>query len=171
MPIFQRKRDREYQVATKLLADGKTKDAVEMLRKILSENPRYTDAIISLAVGLLQLQKKPSADNPLTKEAISLFDRAIKIKPKDPIPYFNKGVCLRKLGLLENALESFEKAIDIDDKLPLALLHIAEINYELAHWQDALDFARMALVRDPGLEEALSWVPDAMRKAGLLEKS
>ena len=46
---------------------------------------------------------------------------------------------------------------------------MAEINYELAHWEEAVELARMALVRDPGLEEALSWVPDAMRKAGLLE--
>ena len=47
----------------------------------------------------------------------------------------------------------------------MAILHMAEINYELGRWDEAVELARLALVRDPGLDEALGWVPDAVSKA------
>jgi len=45
---------------------------------------------------------------------------------------------------------------------------MAEINYELENWDEAIKLARLALVRDPGLERSMGWVRVAMRKAGFL---
>jgi tetratricopeptide (TPR) repeat protein len=85
------------------------------------------------------------------------------------VPPFNTGVCLRKVGELKMALENFQRALKLEKKQPLALLHIAEINYELGNWETAIEYARMALMRDPGVEGALGWVKDAMRNAGRLD--
>ena len=117
----------------------------------------------------METQDQPDRESPETVEAFQLLDKASVIAKKDAVPLFNRGVILRDLGLLEKALESFKAAARLDRKLPLALLHSAEICYELERWDEAIEFARAALVKDPGIESALTWVKDAMDKAGYIE--
>ncbi len=167
--FFGRKRDDEYQEAARKLAEGETKAAIDQLRKILLEKPKHVNAMVTLAVALIQVQKEPKIGAPETIEAMKLLDKAGEMRPKDPVPVFNKGVCLRNLGLLEEALECFEGALKLEKRLPIAIVHMAEISYELERWEDAVHLARLALIRDPGLEDGLGWVPDAMKKAGYLD--
>jgi tetratricopeptide (TPR) repeat protein len=97
------------------------------------------------------------------------LDLAAEKAPQDPVPHFNKGVCLRHLGQREEALKSFRAVLEREERNALAVLHMAEINYEMERWDEALELARVALVRDPTLEPNLGWVRVAMRKAGRLE--
>ncbi|MFX0108678.1 MAG: tetratricopeptide repeat protein [Candidatus Hodarchaeota archaeon] len=170
MPHFGRKKDKEYEEAAVLLADGHFEEAIARFRAYLETYPEHTNAMVSLAVALIQAQKKPKKDSPATLDALALLDSAAKLSPKDPVPLFNKGVCLRDLGMPEEALLSFQAAVDLEDRLPLAILHMAEINYELENWEEAVDLARLALIRDPGIEEGLTWVPGAMKKAGYMDE-
>jgi tetratricopeptide (TPR) repeat protein len=169
MPIFRKKNDTEYRKAARHITEGKFPEAIELLRKILKENPKHVNAKTSLAIALMEIQQNPNMNSPETTEALRLLDEARSIDKKNPVPLFNKGVLLRKLGMLEESLEAFLAAIDIEKRQPLALLQIAEINYELERWEKAIEYARQALIRDPGLENALTWVRDAMIKAGLIE--
>jgi tetratricopeptide (TPR) repeat protein len=169
MPLLKRAKDSKYRDAAKLLANGNAKEAITKLRSIISEKPDNVNARVCLAVALIQSQEKPDINSPLTKEAMEQLDLAAEKAPKDPVPYFNKGVLLRNLGLKEEALSAFEKALEIEERLPLAVLHMAEINYELENWDKAVELARLALVRDPGLEPNMGWVRVAMRKAGMLD--
>ena len=169
MSIFRKKNDKEYEKAARLITEGKFPEAIELLRRILKINPKHVNAKISLAIALMEIQQDPDLNSPETVEALTLLDDAASIDKKNPVPLFNKGVLLRKLGLLKDALDVFLAAIKIEKKQPLALLQIAEINYELERWETAVEYARQALIRDPGLESTLSWVRDAMIKAGLLE--
>ena len=170
MGFLGRKNKKKYEQAARLLADGEIEEAIAMLRAIIEEDPTHTHALTSLAVALMETQDEPDWDHPDTIEAMHLLDRAEKSNPKDVIPVFNKAVILRNLGRLEEALETFEAALQIEERLPLAILHMAEINYELGRWEKAVELARLALIRDPGIEGALTWVPDAMKKAGYLDE-
>ncbi|NWF94991.1 MAG: tetratricopeptide repeat protein [Candidatus Thorarchaeota archaeon] len=171
MPLFKPKtKENEYEQAARLLTAGKAADSIPILRSILTKNPQNGDAMVTLAVALMEVQAEPAFDSSQTQEALALLEQASRIAPKSAIPHFNRGVCLRKTGKLEEALASFESALKLEEKSPLVLLHMAEVNYELGRWEKALDLARKALARDPGLESALVWVPDAMRKAGRLEE-
>ena len=169
MPIFGRSKDTEYSQAARLLANGDTLAAIDAFRKIISEKPDHTNARVSLAVALMQAQDEPDVDSPLTIEALEQLDTAASLAIDDPVPHFNKGVLLRDLKLFDKALRSFEVTLDIEERLPTAILHMAEINYELENWEEAIKLARLALVRDPGLEGSMGWVRVAMRKAGLLD--
>ncbi len=169
MPIFGRSKDTEYEQAVKMLANGETQIAIDKLRQIISKKPGHTNALISLAIALMQAQETPTIDSPLTVEALERLDKAAALSPKDPVPYFNKGVLLRDLKELEKALISFEKALEIEDRLAPAILHMAEINYELENWEKSIELARLALIRDPGMEASMGWVRVAMRKAGMLD--
>lgn len=170
MGLFGKKKNREYEEAARVLADGRPREAVELLREFLEKHPKHVHALTTLGVALLELQDEPDWMSPLTEEAFQLFDRAANIDPKDPVPLFNKAVSLRNLGRLEEALECFESVLQVEKRNALAVLHMAEIYYELERWEKAVELARLALIRDPGIRGSLEWVPDAMRKAGYLDE-
>lgn len=169
MPLFGRSKDLEYKEAARLLKEGNIPEATTKLRAIIEKNPTHTNAYVTLAVALMETQEKPTRDSSQAIEALALLDTAATLDSKNPIPYFNKGVTLRKLGLLEEALVSFEKALEREGRQPLAIANMAEINYELERWEEAIRLAKLALIRDPGLESSMGWVRVAMRKAGMLD--
>lgn len=169
MPIFGRSKDVKYAEAARLLNDGKAAEAIPKLRLIIEKKPNHTNAYVTLAVALMEIQEKPTKDSPQTVEALALLDTAANLDQNSPVPHFNMGVMLRNLGLLEEALMSFEKALEREERQPLAIANMAEINYELERWEEAVRLAKLALIRDPGLESAMGWVRVAMRKAGMLD--
>ena len=169
MPIFGRSKDIDYRNAARLLNDGKIEEAIAALRIIIEKNPEHVNAIVTLAVALMEVQEKPTKDSVETVEAFALLDTAAAMDSKSPIPHFNMGVMQRNLGLLEESLISFEKALEREKRQPLAIANMAEVNYELERWEEAIRLAKLALIRDPGLEGAMGWVRVAMRKAGMLD--
>ncbi|MFW9808508.1 MAG: tetratricopeptide repeat protein [Candidatus Thorarchaeota archaeon] len=169
MPLFGRSKDKEYEAAARLLASGDAAGAIEALEKLIELNPDHMNAHITLAIALMEVQEKPVRNDPRTIEAFAHLDTAKAMEPDNPVPVFNMAVCQRNLGMLEESLVSFEKALEIEERQPLAILHMAEINYELERWEEALRLAKLALIRDPGLESSMGWVRVAMRKAGMLD--
>ena len=169
MPIFGRSKDADYEQAARLLASGETLSAIDQFREIITNKPNHTNARVSLAVALVQVQDEPDIESPRTIEALEQLDTAASLAPNDPVPYFNKGVLLRDLKEFDRALRSFEIALEIEERLAPAILHMAEIHYELENWEKAIELARLTLVRDPGMEGSMGWVRVAMRKAGLLD--
>ncbi|MHA2351930.1 MAG: hypothetical protein ACXABX_02285 [Candidatus Thorarchaeota archaeon] len=169
MPLFRRSKDLDYRNAARMLNEGRVEEAVTALRIIIEKKPEYINAYITLAVALMEVQETPTRDSPQTVDAFALLDTAAALDPKNPIPHFNMGVMLRNLGLLEESLVSFEKALEIEERQPLAIANMAEVNYELERWEEAIRLAKLALIRDPGLESAMGWVRVAMRKAGMID--
>lgn len=169
MPLFGRSKDLDYRNAARLLNEGRIEEAITELRIIIEKNPEHINAYVTLAVAYMEAQEKPTRDSTQTIEALALLDTAAALDPENPLPHFNMGVMLRNLGLLEESLISFQKAIDIEKRQPLAIANMAEINYELERWEEAIRLAKLALIRDPGLESAMGWVRVAMRKAGMLD--
>jgi len=169
MPLFGRSRDLDYRNAARLLNEDKIEEAMIELRFIIEKNPEHINAYVTLAVALMEVQEKPTSDSVQTVEALALLDTAAALDPENPIPHFNMGVMQRNLGLLEESLVSFEKALDREKRQPLAIANMAEVNYELERWEEAIRLAKLAIIRDPGLEGAMGWVRVAMRKAGMLD--
>jgi tetratricopeptide (TPR) repeat protein len=170
MPIFGRKKNKEYEQAVRLLAEGQFEDAIERLRFIIDEHPNFTDALTSIGVAMIQSLGENKEDGRMVQEAFDFLDRAMASNPNDPVPVFNKAVCLRDLGRLDDAVAAFDRVLEIEDRFALAILHKAEISYEQEKYEEAVDLARLAAIRDPGTTQSMSWVKDAMEKAGLLDE-
>ena len=169
MPLFRRSKDKKYTAAARLLADGDAAGAVEALERIIELDPDHLNAHITLAIALMEVQETPTRDSLQTIEAFAHLDTASNLDPENPVPVFNMGVSLRSLGELEESLVSFEKALEIEERQPLAILHMAEVNYELERWEEAIRLAKLALIRDPGLETTMGWIRVAMRKAEMID--
>jgi len=65
-------------------------------------------------------------DNAHDKEALSCFDRALRIAPFYGTPMSNKAELLRRMGRYEDAVGLLEKVIDMEPDYPLAHYYLAE---------------------------------------------
>ncbi|MCK5158949.1 MAG: tetratricopeptide repeat protein, partial [Candidatus Heimdallarchaeota archaeon] len=59
------------------------------------------------------------------EKAIEYFDRVIAAESENTMAWNNKGVALRKLGKIEDAINCYNKALSIDPDLSRALLNKA----------------------------------------------
>ena len=170
MPLFGRNNNKEYEHAVRQLADGQIEAAIERLKLIIENSPNHTNALTSLGVALIQSLGEHKQEGRVVQEAFDYLDRAMASNPKDPVPVFNKAVCLRDLGRLDDAFATFDRVLEIEERFALAVLHQAEIRYEQDRYEEAVDLARLAAIRDPGTTQSMDWVKDAMEKAGLLDE-
>src|SRR5437868_1887637 len=60
------------------------------------------------------------ADASRCSEALSSADEAIRLEPNFPMAHVNRGYALNRLGRLEQAEESYRRALAHDSKLPEA---------------------------------------------------
>jgi tetratricopeptide (TPR) repeat protein len=79
-------------------------------------------------------------------EAIPVIDESLAIQPSDVI-YILRGQADYKLGIMDSALEFFDKALKLDPNNPLANHMKGLVYYRLGHYAEAI----------PHLEAALSF--------------
>jgi tetratricopeptide (TPR) repeat protein len=65
------------------------------------------------------------------KNAIIAFENCARISPRSPKPYANIGLCKAKLGMQEDAMAAFDKAIELDPHYEPALLNRAALSKEI----------------------------------------
>ncbi|NJR64676.1 MAG: tetratricopeptide repeat protein [Leptolyngbyaceae cyanobacterium CRU_2_3] len=58
----------------------------------------------------------PCCNSDENKEAIANFNRALKVKPDYASAHYNKASCYALQGQTDLALESLQKAIDLNSK-------------------------------------------------------
>lgn len=113
-------------IGTALHSSGKYSDALEYFDKALIIDPENA-RIIKLRNGTLEkmqgteeyeLLKKAheSAKIEDYRNAIEYFDRAIILNPKNPEPLYYKGMILSIMKRHREALECYNKVIEIDPK-------------------------------------------------------
>lgn len=74
------------------------------------------------------------------EEAIKDFDKAIE-NPSDNTIYFarfNKGVCLRKTGLLEQSIDELKKAVELKPDDANAHNHLGLSYFDRKNFEDAI---------------------------------
>ena len=97
-------------LAVNVQIKGNFQKAENLYNQILDKEPDNINALHLL--GLVKYQKNDS------KEAIRLIQKAIELNPKIAVFYGNLGMVYDKLGLEEESIKSFEKAIEIDCNYP-----------------------------------------------------
>jgi serine/threonine protein kinase len=99
----------------------KYKEANDSLEKLKQINLR--EPIIWQQIGLVtELLKGPQAAKEFYEEAVSSYDDLLRRKPEDVVAWTDRGSVLLKLNRLPEALDSFEKALKIDNNFYEALL-------------------------------------------------
>lgn len=89
------------------------------------------------------------------EDAIKWCEMALKIDPRSPKAWNNKGAALQRLGKTDDALASFEKAIQSDPAYKLAWFQKGCILGQRGQYKEELQCYESALMIDPEYHEAL----------------
>ncbi len=102
---------------------------------------KHFDALHLL--GVIALQTNHMA------QAAELIGRAIQVNPNDAAAYTNRGVALKELRRLDDALACFEKAIALKPDFPSALSNQGLVLQELKRLDEALVCYEKAIALNP----------------------
>jgi tetratricopeptide (TPR) repeat protein len=101
---------KEFQQALALLKRGQFEPARLVCNELLKSDPRNVDALH--LSGLIEMQM----GNP--RKAAELIGRSTELDSRNPAAFFNRGAALQSCGALQEALDSYDKALAIDPAPP-----------------------------------------------------
>ena len=82
------------------------------------------------------------------EEAISWFDKALKVDPKNVDALYNKGVALDNLGRYEEAISWYDKALEVHSNDVNALNNKGTALHHLGRYEEAISWYDKALEID-----------------------
>jgi protein O-mannosyl-transferase len=90
------------------------------------------------------------------QESLYHYDEAAKIAPNDPDAYLNRGIVYTKLGQYQNALEDFNKAIELKPSRDIEMFYNKRGNVylETGRYQKAIDDFNKAVFLNPEYADA-----------------
>ena len=121
--------------------------AEALLRRAVAMAPNDLGARNSLGLCLLRL------DRPA--EALAHFDALIDGNPRLAFLHASRGTALLALGAIPAAESAHRRALELDPAFPIALAGLAQIASRRGAYADARVWAERALVRLPGLPDAV----------------
>lgn len=103
-------------------------------------------------------------------EAIKMFSEGIKLNPKYPLCYFNKGLTYQAMDDHKNAVKEFSYAVTYDAGYEEAFLMRANSNYKLENWSLAkVDYERVVELNSKR-DEALIGIKECSNKLKLYKE-
>src|SRR5215813_6271398 len=87
--------------------------------------------------------------------AITAYDKALEIDPKDKQVWVSKGDALNKMGNFSGAITAYDKALEIDPKYKWSLSNIGWSLNGLGNYTQAIVYLDKALKIDPNHLDAL----------------
>ena len=135
-----------FQLAYAYTGLHETDDAQAEYQKCVALDPKMAEAHLNL--GILQLEKDPSA-------AATSLRKAVELLPGQSRPRFLLGLALERSGDIQGAEESFAAAVGLDPNDTESLIHLGESELQLKKLADAEKRFRAVLTRDPKSPRAL----------------
>jgi len=100
-------------------------NATAALKRAVSLDPRYAEALFNLGEVYLSLALKNGDQNLLEKSSES-FKESIKMDSEYANPYFSLGKIYRRTDNLDGAIYCWEKAVEIQPNFEQALYYLGE---------------------------------------------
>jgi predicted O-linked N-acetylglucosamine transferase (SPINDLY family) len=144
-----------FNYANVLRALGKTDDALAWLAKAIALSPNFADAHLNRGAILLA-RKEP-------RSAIAEFDRAIAIAPSSAA-YANRGSAFQQLGQLDEAHDSYQRAVALAPSNPQHHFVLSEVLGQMGRHGEAIGALERTVALNKAFPFALSKLVDSRRK-------
>lgn len=144
--------------ADALRAEGRWRDAVALYREVLAFSPDFSRAHGNLGVLLTYFGENDAA--------LRHCRRAVELAPKQPLTHLNLGRCLFQNDALDDAMEAFADAYELD---PLSADIATEIGWgwlAVAETAEASGWFQRALSLDESHEKAQAGLAQVMIDSG-----
>ncbi len=153
--------DRKNNLAQLLFAEGRTVEALAVLRELLAEKPDLPHIICRMALCLVELHQLPEAE--------SLLRGVVERFPEMMLgPLLLGQMCVAK-GDLEGARAWLDRVRGQSVRSPNFHILVGQIHLRQREWKAAADAFRQALDIDDDSAEAHDGLGVALRESGRLE--
>jgi len=115
--------------------------AIEILKKMVADNPKDANAFYLLGLAYMKKQEYPEAIESLTK--------VVELTPSFAGAFHQLGLCYQQQNDKEKALQYFEKALELDPNNGDTLYNTGLILFGLNHVPEALANFEKALKLSP----------------------
>lgn len=144
-----------FNYANALRALDKTDDALAWFAKVIALSPNFADAHLNRGAILLARKELHGA--------IAELDRAIAISPSSAA-FANRGSAFQKLGQLDEALESYQRAVALAPTNPQNHFVLSEVLAQMDRHDEAIGALEQTVVLNKAFPFALSKLVDSRRK-------
>src|SRR5258705_10696995 len=148
--------------AMEYFAKGDSASSLNQLQQALLINPDYHEAWYNRAVVLL------TTGNPF--DAMLCCHRALMTAPKAGAYYGLLGVCYMQLNRLQQAVDLYDKAIEIDPNIASVWVNTGMAHRLGGFLQDAVEYHSKAVELDPNNSEYRLMLGLACLQAGDLKR-
>lgn len=145
----------QFQQAAQLHSQGQLGQAKTLCEKILQKQPDYVNGLHLLAVISIQ--------SGALQAALDLFERALKLAPRDPALHCNQANAYAGLQQYESAIACYERAIGLQGGFIDAHYGLALALLKLNKFEEAFERFRSILAMRPGLPQAIAGQELALR--------
>ena len=139
--------------ARQRMHDERYEEAEQLLKEILTEDPRVLDVYQTLA-RLYELQDR-------LDEAAEAYRQAIPLKPEDPHAYISLAATQIKLGLLEEAEKTALDSLKFIDPDPNIYVLLGNVNRRMKNFAEAIGYYEDSLDLNPESARAYSGLAGA----------
>jgi len=129
------------------LEKGDTAKAISSMQTAVEQDTKYFDAYVQL--GLVFTRKGSAA-------ALTYFDDAINIKPRNIEPYYDKGMFYQTVQDYDNAIKAYQELLQVDSNYKFALYNIGVIYFsQNKDYNQAIKYFNKAIHADSAYSFAL----------------
>lgn len=129
------------QKAIRLLKEKKTKEAMQLLEELLSDEPNDTFILYNLGICLSELGNY--------RESINTLEKCIMLNEKNSNAYVALGFSYFKEGIVKKAKEALLKALELDPENVYALLNLGGVYASTKDYVSAVNTFKKAERIDP----------------------
>ncbi len=152
-----------FDLASRHLQAGRLREAEELFRRILSEQPEHVGAIYLSGLIATRLGEKEAA--------VKLISRALALNSDLPQGHYNLGIALQNSGRLREAIEAYRQEIartpdhvEAHSNLGAALKELGELDQAIIAYRRALDI-------QPNRAEVHNNLANALKETGRLDEA
>lgn len=140
------------------LMDGRTDEALQLLKAALAANPNNPEFHLNYGIGLNSKGNR--------EEAIACFHRALELNPVYPQAYNNLGVAHVERGCLEEAVECYQLALELQPSFPEAHYNLGNVYCAQGLYEDAISSYQKAIEYRPDYPQAFLTLAAAYANCG-----
>ena len=137
--------DQQIDHAMKLFGNDQRPKALELMEKLVEENPMKGNAVHGLAMMYLNVDKPDLA--------LPYLEKSIELEPSNPVYYCNFGAYYTRIDQHEKSLELLFKALELKPDYTDVMLNIGHVMSMLGRFDEAIEWASKAHAIVPGDEQ------------------
>jgi protein O-GlcNAc transferase len=152
-----------FNLALEYHRSGRLREAAELYRKILAENPRHADALHYLGLIAHQAGRYDVA--------VDLIRQSVTVNPKDAAAYVNLGNALQHRGQIDEAIAAFRHAIALNPNEATGYNNVGNVLREKGQFDEAIAAYRQAIALRPNYAEAYFNLGNVLQQKGEIQEA